>query len=310
MSTTGLDTVIGGTSTSNDPKGAAERFQKGLACEKAGDRWAAIEHYAAACEGHRSAEHLFRLAFMLDLVGEEDGAMELYKEICAQPEPPVNALVNLAVLFEDQGEMAHAERCLRKVLDARPNHLRARLFMKDVSAAKEGVYDEGNERELARVTGELETPVTDFELSVRSRNCLKKMNIRTLRDLLMITKAELLSYKNFGETSLAEIEAMLAQRGLRLGQGLDQGYVARAAKEYIDSLTDRVDSSVLGRPVSTLELSVRARRALQNLGVQTIGELAARTEAELMGVKNFGQNSLDEIKRKLVDLGLSLRELD
>jgi DNA-directed RNA polymerase subunit alpha len=103
---------------------------------------------------------------------------------------------------------------------------------------------------------------------------------------------------------------MLAQRGLRLGQGLDQGYVARAAKEYIDSLAERVDSSVLGRPVSTLELSVRARRALQNLGVQTIGELAARTEAELMGVKNFGQNSLDEIKRKLVDLGLSLRELD
>ena len=106
MSTTGLDTVIGGTSTSNDPKGAAERFQKGMQCEKAGDRWAAIEHYAAACEGHRSAEHLFRLAFMLDLVGEEDGAMELYKEICAQPEPPVNALINLAVLFEDQGEMA------------------------------------------------------------------------------------------------------------------------------------------------------------------------------------------------------------
>jgi DNA-directed RNA polymerase subunit alpha len=136
------------------------------------------------------------------------------------------------------------------------------------------------------------------------------MNIRTLRDLLMITKAELLSYKNFGETSLTEIENMLAQRGLRLGQGLDQGYVARAAKEYIDSLAERVDASVLSRPVSSLELSVRARRALQMLGVQSIGELAARTEAELMGVKNFGQNSLDEIKRKLVDLGLSLRELD
>jgi DNA-directed RNA polymerase subunit alpha len=126
----------------------------------------------------------------------------------------------------------------------------------------------------------------------------------------MITKAELLSYKNFGETSLTEIENMLAQRGLRLGQGLDQGYVARAAKEYIDSLADRVDASVLNRPVASLELSVRARRALQMLGVMSIGELAARTEAELMGVKNFGQNSLDEIKRKLVDLGLSLRELD
>jgi DNA-directed RNA polymerase subunit alpha len=59
-----------------------------------------------------------------------------------------------------------------------------------------------------------------------------------------------------------------------------------------------------------MDLSVRARRALQLLGVQSIGELAARTEAELMGVKNFGQNSLDEIKRKLVEMGLSLRELD
>jgi DNA-directed RNA polymerase subunit alpha len=59
-----------------------------------------------------------------------------------------------------------------------------------------------------------------------------------------------------------------------------------------------------------MDLSVRARRALQLLGVQSVGELAARTEAELMGVKNFGQNSLDEIKRKLIDMGLSLRELD
>jgi DNA-directed RNA polymerase subunit alpha len=103
---------------------------------------------------------------------------------------------------------------------------------------------------------------------------------------------------------------MLTQRGLRLGEGLDQGYVARAAKEYIDSLTDRVDAGTLAKPVASMDLSVRARRALQLLGVQSIGELAARTEAELMGVKNFGQNSLDEIKRKLVEMGLSLRELD
>jgi DNA-directed RNA polymerase subunit alpha len=86
--------------------------------------------------------------------------------------------------------------------------------------------------------------------------------------------------------------------------------VARAAKDYIDKLADRVDASVLGKPVASMDLSVRARRALQLLGVQSVGELAARTEAELMGVKNFGQNSLDEIKRKLIDMGLSLRELD
>ena len=67
----------------------------------------------------------------------------------------------------------------------------------------------------------LDIPITDFELSVRSRNCLKKMNIRTLGDLLKTTEQELLSYKNFGETSLNEIKALLAQKGLRLGQAAD-----------------------------------------------------------------------------------------
>ena len=46
------------------------------------------------------------------------------------------------------------------------------------------------------------------------------------------------------------------------------------------------------------------------LGVQTLGDLAARTEAELMGVKNFGATSLDEVKEKLVENGLGLRDLE
>jgi DNA-directed RNA polymerase subunit alpha len=311
MSTSGLDTVIGGSNIASDPQGAANHFKKGQELEKAGNRTAAIAEYRAAVDRDRAnPDYMFRLAFLLDLVGEEHEAMDLYVQLAQRPEPHVNALVNLAVLHEDRGEMHQAERCLRKVLQVNPTHARARLFMKDVSASKEALYDEGDQRDEAKRKAELDTPVTDFELSVRSRNCLKKMNIRTLRDLLMITKAELLSYKNFGETSLTEIEAMLAQRDLRLGEGLDQGYVARAAKDYIDKLADRVDASVLGKPVASMDLSVRARRALQLLGVQSVGELAARTEAELMGVKNFGQNSLDEIKRKLIDMGLSLRELD
>jgi DNA-directed RNA polymerase subunit alpha len=311
MSTSGLDTVIGGSNIASDPQGAANHFKKGQELEKAGNRTAAVAEYRAAVDRDQAnPDYMFRLAFLLDLVGEEHEAMDLYVQLAQRPEPHVNALVNLAVLHEDRGEMHQAERCLRKVLQVNPNHARARLFMKDVSASKEALYDEGDQRDEAKRKAELDTPVTDFELSVRSRNCLKKMNIRTLRDLLMITKAELLSYKNFGETSLTEIEAMLAQRDLRLGEGLDQGYVARAAKDYIDKLADRVDASVLGKPVASMDLSVRARRALQLLGVQSVGELAARTEAELMGVKNFGQNSLDEIKRKLIDMGLSLRELD
>jgi DNA-directed RNA polymerase subunit alpha len=55
---------------------------------------------------------------------------------------------------------------------------------------------------------------------------------------------------------------------------------------------------------------VRARKAIQLLGIHTIGDLAARTEAELMGVKNFGQTSLDELRQILASNGLTLRQLD
>ena len=59
-----------------------------------------------------------------------------------------------------------------------------------------------------------------------------------------------------------------------------------------------------------LDLSVRARKALQFLGIQSLGDLATRTEAELMGVKNFGATSLTEIREKLTEYSLGLRTLE
>jgi DNA-directed RNA polymerase subunit alpha len=182
--------------------------------------------------------------------------------------------------------------------------------MKDVLASKDMLYDEENDRDRLRRDALLDTPVTDFELSVRARNCLKKMQIRTLGDLLKITEAELLSYKNFGETSLTEIKEMLQAKGLRLGQGLEGGAYSRVRKDIIEQLRGKAPEAVLNKSISALELSVRARKALQLLNIQSIGELAARTEAELMGVKNFGSTSLDEIKAKLADFGLGLRTLE
>src|ERR1700730_12564982 len=82
-------------------------------------------------------------------------------------------------------------------------------------------YDEDSDRSGDRRNAVLDIPISDFELSVRSRNCLKKMNLRSLGDLLRTTESELLSYKNFGETSLNEIKALLAQKGLRLGQSAE-----------------------------------------------------------------------------------------
>jgi DNA-directed RNA polymerase subunit alpha len=146
--------------------------------------------------------------------------------------------------------------------------------------------------------------VTDFELSVRSRNCLQKMGIQTLGDLCRCTEAELLSSKNFGETSLVEIKEMLASKGLRLGQFAAE----RAAAEIFEPEALSADEqALLNRPVSELNLSVRARKCMIRLGINIIGELIRRTGDDLLECKNFGVTSLNEVREKIASLGLKLR---
>jgi DNA-directed RNA polymerase subunit alpha len=183
--------------------------------------------------------------------------------------------------------------------------------MKDVESARSMYYDEDADRRGDRRNAVLDIPISDFELSVRSRNCLKKMNLRTLGDLLRTTEAELLGYKNFGETSLNEIKALLAQKGLRLGQAVEdtKGAVRRPATAS-SSAVGNVPPEMLVKTVGDLELSVRSRKALQRLNINTLGELASRTEAELLGCKNFGQTSLNEIKQQLGNFGMGLRKLE
>ncbi|HEX7008924.1 MAG TPA: DNA-directed RNA polymerase subunit alpha C-terminal domain-containing protein [Phycisphaeraceae bacterium] len=295
-----------------DTQTARKHFEAGLQAEKQVDRLGAIEHYEAAYAADPDdPEICFRLAYNLDLVGEEDEALHLYEECVRQERPPLNALLNLAVLYEDRGEYAKAERCLRQVLGTEPNHPRARLYIKDVMASKAMVVEDEQEKKGTTSSVLLDTPVTDFELSVRTRNALRKMNVRTLGDLLKVTEAELRSFKNLGEASLDEIKAMLAQRGLRLGQAVEQQQQAVKQRVY-DQLRaqQQGDQDVLNDSVNELDLSVRARKALALLNVQTIGDLVAKTEAELMGVKNFGLTSLNEIRSKLAERGLDLRKLE
>ena len=302
----GLDTVIGGKT--QDPAAAKKHLAEADRLEKANRRDEAIRELRAARELSNDPGITFRLAYLLDLLGEENEAVALYTEITSVKKPHLNALVNLAVICEDRGEYLRAERLLTQVVDTDPNHDRARLFLKDVRASKD-MEVETEPSAIGPANVVLDTPVTDFELSVRARNCLKKMQIRTLGDLLKITEAELLSYKNFGEQSLVEIKSMLASKGLRLGQGLEGQGRPGVRKEILEELKAIAPEAVLNKPISSLELSVRARKALQLLNIATIGELASRTEAELMGVKNFGATSLHEIRERLAQHGLTLRQL-
>ena len=304
-----LDTMIGSREAVADPKAAEAHYRAAMDAEANAERETAIEELRRAVQKDDQPEYCFRLAYLLDLVGEEDEAVVLYEQLCANERPHMSSLLNLAVIYEDRGQINEAEKCLKQILETDPNHERARAFMRDVQASRDMYYDEEHARDLAKRNALLDTPVTDFELSVRARNCLKKMQIRTLGDLLRIGEVELLSYKNFGETSLTEIKTMLASKGLRLGQGLD-GQYTWVRRQIYDQLRGKAPDAVLNKPMSVLDLSVRARKALQFLGIQTLGDLATRTEAELMGVKNFGATSLQEIQSKLSDFGLSLRTLD
>jgi DNA-directed RNA polymerase subunit alpha len=302
----GLETVIGG----GNPEQADRHYELALEHERNGFRVGAIEELRTAVACGTSPEHRFHLAYILDLVGEEQGAINLYEELSNTKQPHINALLNLSVIYEDRGNLNKAEKCLRQILDTDPNHERARLYIVDVQSSTDMYYDEEVARDAAKTAAMMNTPVTDFELSVRARNCLKKMEIRTLGDLLKVSENELLSYKNFGETSLVEIKQMLTARGLRLGQGAEGNQVSRVHQDRYEELLNHAPEQVLKQPVSILNLSVRSRKAIQMLNIQTLGDLAIRTEAELMGIKNFGTTSLVEINEGLRAHGLELRNID
>lgn len=254
--------------------------------------------------GHTGA--LFQLGFANDLAGNDEEAVSCYERCLNYPPVHVGTLMNLGVLYEDLDKYDRAVDCYRKVLSADPTHEHARLFLKDSQASLTMYYSPEDELSQSKFNQVLEIPVTDFELSVRSRNCLKKMNIRTLGDLTRVTEQQLLSSKNFGETSLQEIKEMMGSKGLRLGQSLEQGAQYEMRYRPQQPLSPE-EQAILSKPVSDLNLSVRARKCMNRLGIAGLGELIQRTADELLESKNFGMTSLNEVREKLAQYGLTLR---
>jgi DNA-directed RNA polymerase subunit alpha len=286
---------------------AEYHYQLGRLHDANGRHEQAMDEYHRAITldaNHREA--LFCLAYAYDLYGDEKESQQYYERCVANGPAPVSVLMNLAVLYEEAGDFDKAATCVKQVLASHPNHRRAQMYLKDISSSQTMYYDEDQERRTDLRNQVLQIPISDFELSVRSRNCLKKMNIRTLGDLLRVTEAELLAYKNFGETSLQEIKIILQTKGLRLGQLLEN----RAAESRGEAAETDEDSETLAMPITELPLSIRARKGLGRMNITTVGELVKRTEAELLGCKNFGLMSLNEIKECLKMKGMALRTLE
>ncbi len=179
----------------------------------------AVEYFERAID--MSPQHsraLFWLANENALRGNDEEAIKLYERSLSKAPMHLSALMNLGLLYEDAENYGAAAFCFRRVVEVDPTHQRARLYLKDIDAAADMYYDEDSLKNQARMQQILEIPVTDFELSVRSRNCLQKMGIRNLGDLTRVSEQDLLGGKNFGETSLQEIKDMMISKGLRLGQ--------------------------------------------------------------------------------------------
>jgi len=282
-------------------------YQEGALAEVEGDLVRAAKFYTRAVElDPRHAAALFRLGFLNDLQGNDQEAIGYYEKCLKYPPVGKGVLYNLGILYEDLEQYDKATECFRRLCKADPRDERAKLFVKDAEASLSMYYSPEEEQHNQAFRQVMEIPITDFELSVRSRNCLKRMNIRTLGDLTRVTESQLLASKNFGETSLEEIRGIMSSKGLRIGQSLEQGQKYEFRYRPSQNLSPE-EQAVLNKPVSELNLSVRARKCMNRLNITTLGELIQRTADELLEAKNFGMTSLAEVRERLAQHNLKLR---
>ena len=297
--------LIRSTGTEGGAGLAEYSYQMGCVMFDRGDTFGAIEYFERAVDmDPHHAQALFSLAFQNALYGNDEDAIQLYERCLSKPPYYLGALLNLGLLYEDQENYPAAQYCFERVLHQDPSNERARLYLKDIEATSDMYYDEDTLKEQHRLEQLLNRPVTDFELSVRSRNCLAGMEINTLGDLTRISEQELLSGKNFGETSLTEVRDLMDAHNLAIGQNLHEK--AREPAVPFRDMSPQ-EQQLLSAPVSDLNLSVRSRKCMSRLGISTLGELVQRTPDELLSAKNFGVTSLNEIRAKLSEVNLKLR---
>jgi len=83
--------------------------------------------------------------------------------------------------------------------------------------------------------------------------------------------------------------------------------IAKSAEVMKEADTES-DDRILERTIEELDLSVRSYNCLKRAGINTVHDLTEKSEAEMMKVRNLGRKSLEEVKLKLIDLGLGLKD--
>jgi DNA-directed RNA polymerase subunit alpha len=108
--------------------------------------------------------------------------------------------------------------------------------------------------------------------------------------------------------SITPREALASAGGTLLELVQLFGDLAEAQSMQVGPAEDDSVPSDYGITVEELNLSVRSYNCLKREGINSVGDLVEKSEAELMDIRNFGQKSIDEVKAKLEELGLGLRE--
>jgi DNA-directed RNA polymerase subunit alpha len=115
--------------------------------------------------------------------------------------------------LEVEDAMAHAGRILR-------DHIQ--LFINFDTEPETPKEETEQDAEFQRLRKILMTPVDELELSVRSHNCLRAANIKTIADLVRREESELLKFRNFGRKSLAELAEIIEAEKLHFGMEVDK----------------------------------------------------------------------------------------
>ncbi len=116
----------------------------------------------------------------------------------------------------------HPEDALKGAANILIKHF---MLFSDQTMTLDSIKDEEEEtvdEEVLHMRKLLKTPIADLDLSVRAYNCLKAANIKSLGDLARLEVSDMMKFRNFGKKSLAELEQLVADKGLTFGMDLSK----------------------------------------------------------------------------------------
>lgn len=138
----------------------------------------------------------------------------------------------------------------------------------------------------------LNVGISETSLSMRVKNVLNKIGVNTIEQLVKIPEERLLYIRGFGAGSLQDLRETIYKNGELRSYEEITGYNALTNPE------------MLNMPLQKSIFPLRVRRAIQRLGIITVGELIKTEDIEFLAIKNFGQTSLLDMKRIIRNYGL------